>query len=116
MIEYSNNRYSKCNFIINYSHSENIFFLLDVTGAVLAPGDFYNFTCDSAETAVTIDIRHEKPDYHFSLAVESLDGTAVTGTITGPKSQNNDNLEEVKRIGTNSRHVLKGFTTGTTIV
>ena len=56
--------------------------LLNVMGVDLAPGDFYNFTCDSTETSVTIHITHEKPDYYFSLAVESLDGTLVIGNAT----------------------------------
>lgn len=58
---------------------------------------------------MTIQITHEKADYYFSLAIESLDGTVVTGTATDPNSQS-------KTLHMNSRQTLKGFAVGTTTV
>lgn len=84
-------------------------FLIGTMQVTLAPGDFHNFTCSSAEDVATIQIKHEKEDYYFTLAIESLDGTVVTGNATDPSG-------EVKTLHMNSRQTLKGFAVGTTTV
>lgn len=84
-------------------------FLIGTMETLLAPGDFFNFTCSSGEDSATIEIKHENEDYYFSLAIESLDGTVVTGTATDPNNQ-------VKTLHMNSRQTLKGFAVGTTTV
>ncbi|CAL6005928.1 Conserved_hypothetical protein [Hexamita inflata] len=46
------------------------------------PSSIYNYTCTSLNDIANFELTHEKPEYYFSVAVESLDGTRWFGSVT----------------------------------
>jgi len=52
------------------------------------PGQIYNYTCSGDGSSLDpITIPHKYRQYLFSVAVESLDGARVSGTLKSPNNR-----------------------------